>query len=101
MPLSEDKKYNFIEIIKSQLSQFSEISKIVLFGSFVKSSEPNDIDIAIVQNSNDNYLKLSLKYRKVLRDLSKQIPLDIVPIKQGANGIFFFLLNKGLVIYER
>ena len=101
MPLSEDKKYNFIEIIKSQLSQFSEISKIVLFGSFVKSSEPNDIDIAIVQNSNDNYLKLSLKYRKVLRDLSKQIPLDIVPIKQGANGIFLNEINKGLVIYER
>ena len=95
MPLSEDKKYNFIEIIKSQLSQFSEISKIVLFGSFVKSSEPNDIDTAIVQNSNDNYLKLSLKYRKVLRDLSKQIPLDIVPIKQGANGIFLNEINKG------
>ena len=101
MPLSEDKKSNFIEIIKSQLSQFSEISKIVLFGSFIKSSEPNDIDIAIVQNSNDNYLKLSLKYRKVLRDLSKQIPLDIVPIKQGANGIFLNEINKGLVIYER
>lgn len=101
MPLSEDKKSNFIEIIKSQLSQFSEISKIVLFGSFIKSSEPNDIDIAIVQNSNDNYLKLSLKYRKVLRDLSKQIPLDIVPIKQGAKGIFLNEIDKGLVIYER
>ncbi|MDZ7817263.1 MAG: nucleotidyltransferase domain-containing protein [Aliarcobacter sp.] len=101
MPLSEDRKSNFIEIIKSQLSQFSEISKIVLFGSFIKSSEPNDIDIAIVQNSNDNYLKLSLKYRKVLRDLSKQIPLDIVPIKQGAKGIFLNEIDKGLVIYER
>ena len=101
MPLSEDKKSNFIEIIKSQLSQFSEISKIVLFGSFIKSSEPNDIDIAIVQNSNDNYLKLSLKYRKVLRDLSKQIPLDIIPIKQGANGIFLNEIDNGLVIYER
>jgi len=61
---------------------------VILFGSFIKSSNPNDIDIAIVQNSNDNFLTLSLKYRKVLRELSKIIPLDIVPIKANANGVF-------------
>jgi len=73
-----------INTIKEKLSQFSEVNKVTLFGSFVKSNNPNDIDIAVVQNSNDNFLTLFLKYRKVLRDLSKMIPLDIVPIKANS-----------------
>ena len=101
MNLSHSNKLNFISIIKDKLSQFSEINKVILFGSFVKSSNPNDIDIAIIQNSNDNFLTLSLKYRKVLRELSKLIPLDIVPIKANTNGVFLEEINKGQVVYER
>ncbi len=41
------------ELIKS-LSPEKEIAKIILFGSFIHSDEPNDIDIAIFQTSNDN-----------------------------------------------
>jgi len=101
MSLTDNKKLNFINIIKDKLSQFSEVNKVILFGSFIKSNNPNDIDIAIVQNSNDNFLTLSLKYRKVLRDLAKIIPLDIVPIKQNSNGVFLSEINKGQVVYER
>ena len=101
MSLTDNKKLSFINIIKEKLSQFSEVNKVILFGSFVKSDSPNDIDIAIVQNSNDSFLTLSLKYRKVLRDLSKIIPLDIVPIKQNADGVFLEEINKGQVVYER
>jgi predicted nucleotidyltransferase len=101
MNLTDKNKLNFTNIIKDKLSQFSEVNKVVLFGSFVKSNNPNDIDIAIIQNSNDNFLTLSLKYRKVLRDLSKLIPLDIVPIKQNSTGSFFDEINKGKVLYER
>lgn len=101
MSLTDTNKLNFTNTIKEKLSQFSEINKVILFGSFTKSNNPNDIDIAIVQNSNDNYLTLSLKYRKVLRDLSKMIPLDIVPIKANANGVFLDEINKGQVVYER
>ena len=90
-----------MNIIKDKLSQFQEVNKVILFGSFVNSNNPNDIDIAIVQNSNDNFLTLSLKYRKVLRDLSKMIPLDIVPIKQNSKGVFLEEINKGQVVYER
>jgi len=99
--LTDNKKVNFINIIKDKLSQFQEVNKVILFGSFVKSNNPNDIDIAIVQNSNDNFLTLSLKYRKVLRELSKIIPLDIVPIKQNSKGVFLEEINKGQVVYER
>lgn len=101
MSLTDNKKVNFINIIKDKLSQFQEVNKVILFGSFVKSNNPNDIDIAIVQNSNDNFLTLSLKYRKVLRELSKIIPLDIVPIKQNSKGVFLEEINKGQVVYER
>jgi len=101
MNLTDKNKLNFTNIIKDKLSQFSEVNKVVLFGSFVKSNNPNDIDIAIIQNSNDNFLTLSLKYRKVLRDLSKLIPLDIVPIKQNSTGSFFDEIHKGKVVYER
>ena len=101
MNLTDKNKLNFTNIIKDKLSPFSEVNKIVLFGSFVKSNNPNDIDIAIIQNSNDNFLTLSLKYRKVLRDLSKLIPLDIVPIKQNSTGSFFDEINKGQIVYER
>ena len=101
MNLSHSSKLNFVNIIKDRLSQFSEVNKVILFGSFVESNNPNDIDIAIVQNSNDNFLTLSLKYRKVLRELSKMIPLDIVPIKANTNGVFLDEVNKGQIVYER
>jgi len=99
--LTDTNKLNFINTIKDKLSQFKEVNKVILFGSFVKSDNPNDIDIAIVQNSNDNFLTLSLKYRKVLRELSKTIPLDIVPIKANTEGVFLEEINKGQIVYER
>ena len=101
MSLTDNNKVNFINIIKDKLSQFQEVNKIILFGSFVNSNHPNDIDIAIVQNSDENYLTLSLKYRKVLRELSKLIPLDIIPIKQNSKGVFLEEINKGQVVYEK
>ena len=101
MSLTDTNKLNFISIIQKKLSQFNEVNKVILFGSFIKSNNPNDIDIAIIQNSNDNFLTLSLKYRKVLRELSKMIPLDIVPIKENSNSVFLEEINKGQIVYER
>ncbi len=101
MKLTNKSKADIVNTIKDALTGFSEVNKIILFGSFPKSNNPNDIDIAVIQNSNNNFLVLSLKYRKVLRELSKIIPLDIVPIKQNINGTFLQEINKGEVIYER
>jgi len=99
--MDEKIKDKYIDIIKKQLSQFIEIHKIIIFGSFINSKNPNDIDIAIIQNSDNNFLTLSLKYRKVLRELSKQIPLDIVPLKENAQGVFMDEIKNGKTIYER
>ena len=99
--LSDESKNLFAKIIKDELSNFSEINKIVLFGSFVHSGRPSDIDIAIFQNSDMDYLKLAMKYRKALRDLSKEIPLDVIPLRDGIGGIFLHEIDKGKVIYEK
>ncbi len=84
------------------LNKDKEIVKIVLFGSFVNSDNPKDMDIAVFQDSNEGYLPLSMKYRKRTRVISKKIPLDIFPVKSQVNtDPFLSEIAKGVVIYER
>jgi predicted nucleotidyltransferase len=89
------------EKLKEALSKEKEVSKIIVFGSFLESKYPNDIDVAVFQKSQDKYLNLSLKYRKLTRDIAKIIPLDIIPVKENSNGSFLNEINYGEVIYER
>ncbi|MBI2416400.1 MAG: nucleotidyltransferase domain-containing protein [Ignavibacteriales bacterium] len=94
------------EEIKSQIietfQQDKEIEKVVLWGSFLSSDEPNDIDLAIFQNSNKNYLSLALKYRKLLRVIAVQIPITLIPIvSSGSNDYLMNEINDGLVLSER
>lgn len=91
-------KNKIVELLKNQI----EIEKIVIFGSFNSAKSPNDIDIAIVQNSSENYLSLALKYRKLLRNISKEIPIDIFPIlKKNENVFFESIFVSGEVIYAK
>ena len=99
--MNKDIKKSYLNIIKKELSKFMEIHKIIIFGSFIDSDNPNDIDIAVIQNSDSNFLMLSLKYRKVLRDLSRKIPLDIIPLKENSKGVFMEEITKRLMIYEK
>lgn len=101
MPISQKQKKAIKNQIKDRLSKEDEIEKIILFGSFVTSEEPNDIDIAIFQNSDEKYLTLAMKYRKLTRDIAKIIPIDIIPVKSGAEGAFMDEINTGEIIYER
>ena len=88
--------------IASSLKDQKEIERIIVFGSFNKSDFPNDIDIAVVQNSSDNYLTLALKYRKLVRNISKEIAVDIFPIlNKSKNSFFINEVALGEVIYER
>lgn len=99
--MTEKEKYDIILKIKDRFSKEKEVSKVIIFGSFLKKENPNDIDIAVFQDSKEVYLKLSLKYRKLIRDIAKQIPLDIIPIKQNTTGGFLNEINHGEIIYER
>ncbi len=91
-------KNKIVDSLKGQ----AEIESIIIFGSFNKSDSPNDIDIAVVQNSSDNYLTLALKYRKLIRNISKEIAIDIFPIvKKNKNSFFKTEVASGEVIYAR
>lgn len=97
-----DSKTELKRKIITCLQSEQEIQKIVLFGSFLTAPAPNDIDFAIFQDSDEGYLSLALKYRKMMRDIAKEIPLDIFPLKAGEiNSAFLTEVEQGEVVYEK
>ncbi|MEJ2628748.1 MAG: nucleotidyltransferase domain-containing protein [bacterium] len=101
MTISNRRKRMIKKQIRDKLSKEQEVQKIILFGSFIKSNNPDDIDIAVFQNSEEKYLPLSLKYRKLVRDITKILPIDILPLKVNANGFFINEIESGEIIYEK
>jgi predicted nucleotidyltransferase len=86
----------------SSLSTEGEVCRIVIFGSFVNSDDPHDLDVAVFQDSDQKYLPLAMKYRRKTRDIAHKIPLDIFPLKAGVHGeAFMDEIDRGEVIYER
>ena len=80
----------------------SEITKIVVFGSFLTVSDPDDLDVAIFQNSNQSYLPLAMKYRRKTRQTANRITLDILPLKAGVqDSVMLTAIDQGEVVYER
>ena len=94
-------KHEVFEQIARAIGAAPEVSKIVVFGSFLNSETPNDIDIAVFQESKESYLPLALKYRRLAKTTAVHLPMDIIPLKPGAAGQFVDEINKGRVIYER
>lgn len=89
------------KIINSLKSE-KEIRKIVLFGSFLSSDSPHDVDIVIFQDSDESYLNLAMKYRKKTRHIAKEIPLDIIPLKaENSPTAFLREIESGEILYER
>lgn len=85
-----------------RLSQEQEVRKVVVFGSFLTSTAPNDLDVAVFQDSDESYLPLALKYRRLLRPIADQIPVDVIPVRPDASASEFLAeIDKGRVIYER
>jgi predicted nucleotidyltransferase len=101
MYLTNKEKINIQNEIIKKISPFKEVEKIIIFGSFVKSNNPNDIDVAVFQNTQENYMTLSLRYRKSLRDIAKQIPMDLLPVRPNPSGYFLNEIIGGDIIYER
>jgi len=102
MPLSSQDKENLKKELAAALRDEPEVIKLVIFGSFLNASNPHDLDVAVFQDSDQNYLPLAMKYRKKTRMISRRIPLDIFPLKPGAAGNFMLdEIARGEVIYER
>jgi predicted nucleotidyltransferase len=100
--LTQPQKDSLKRQLVSCLEGEKEVRKIVIFGSFVKSSDPHDLDVAVFQDSNEKYLPLAMKYRKKTRAIARIIPLDIIPLKADDNGeTFMHEIALGEIIYER
>jgi len=94
------------QLLKQQLvgllKREKEVCRIVVFGSFVNSSDPHDLDVAVFQDSDEKYLPLAMKYRSKTRDIARMIPMDILPLRAGMEGdTFLDEIDRGEVIYER
>jgi len=87
--------------IAARLSCFPEVRRVVIFGSFVDSDDPHDVDIAVFQDSDEDYYPLALKYRRILRSVAQMIPLDVLPVRPNPEGPFMREIEKGEVVYER
>ena len=75
--------------LRDSLMSEKEIRKIIVFGSFLVSEEPNDVDVAIFQDSNETYVDLAMRYRRLTRNISRIIPVEIIPIRHEAPNNFF------------
>lgn len=102
MNLQSDKKEMLKQEIADLLSGFPEVQQVVIFGSFVNSDNPHDLDIAVFQDSDESYYPLAMKYRKTLRTVANKIPIDVIPIRRSpGHEPFIKEINKGEVLYER
>jgi len=100
--LSAEQKQMLTDQLIASLAGEHEVCRIVVFGSFLHSDDPHDLDVAVFQDSDQKYLPLALKYRKKTRGIARAIPLDIIPLKAGAkDGLFLDEIEQGKVIYER
>jgi len=84
------------------LKKEREVCRIVIFGSFVNSDNPHDMNVAVFQDSDEKYLPLAMRYRKKTREIARLIPMDILPLKAGVEGeTFLDEIERGEVVYER
>lgn len=100
--ITEREKEELKHEVASCLRDEKEIRKIIIFGSFLHSNEPHDLDVAVFQDSPDSYLPLAMKYRKKTRLIARKIPLDIFPIRTGTeDDPFLSEVAQGEIIYEK
>lgn len=100
--LNELEKRSLKQALVECLRTEQEVRRIVVFGSFLYSDDPQDMDVAVFQDGAEDYLPLALKYRRMTRAIARRIPLDILPLKMSAGSDpFLHEIERGEVIYER
>ncbi len=102
MTLTQIEKDEIKRTLADVLSREKEVKRVVVFGSFVTTPNPHDLDIAVFQDSDENYLTLAMRYRKDVRPVARRIPVDLIPLKDGVSGDPFLTeIKKGETVYER
>ncbi|HSC70081.1 MAG TPA: nucleotidyltransferase domain-containing protein [Candidatus Methylomirabilis sp.] len=102
MRLTPEERTELKQQVVACLRNEPEVRRIVLFGSFVGSASPGDVDVAVFQESDEGYLPLALKYRRLLRPVTRRIPVDVFPLRvHEATGAFLHEVEQGEVVYVR
>lgn len=102
MTLTPEERNALKQQVVACLRNEPEVRRIVLFGSFVGSLSPEDVDVAVFQESEEGYLPLALKYRRLLRPVSRRIPVDVFPLRaHDSTGAFLHEIDRGEVVYVR
>ena len=97
-----EQKHVLTRRLADSLGEESEVRRVVVFGSFLLSDDPHDLDVAVFQDSDEDYLPLAPTYRKKTRAIARIIPLDIIPLKADVEDrLFMDEIEQGEVIYER
>lgn len=96
----EDKSQLLSEVSRC-LRPADEVRKVVVFGSFLRSDSPNDMDVAVFVDGGLSYLDIAVKLRRLAEPVARRIPLDIVPIRPDAKGAILDEIAQGTVVYER
>ena len=101
MTISTKRKELIKDRLRDKLSSEEEIEKILLFGSFIKSKNPRNVDVAIFQNSDQQYLPLALKYREMVKEIAEILPVGVLPMRSSARDTFLDEFEGGEIIYEK
>lgn len=102
MKLTHHDKEKFKTELVACLQSEPEIKKIIIFGSFLYSDAPEDMDVALVLSSDEHYYTLVPRLRSKIRSLLNRIPVDIVPVLDGIkSSVFLEEIQAGEVVYER
>ena len=102
MTLSKSEKEALKQEVAARLATEPEVCKVIIFGSFLESDTPHDLDVAVFQESDESYLPLALKYRRILSSVADRIPLDVIPVRpHPVPGHFLRAIERGEVVYER
>jgi len=100
--VTPEQKQELKRALVASLKAEKGIQKVVVFGSFLTSNDPIDMDVAVFQDSAEGYVKLAMRYRKLTRAISKKIPVDIFPVRPDAEtNSMLTEIGYGEVVYER
>ncbi len=96
--MNRDKKEEIVGRIKEYLDKRKEVLFAYIFGSFVKSDEFSDIDIALYVDGD-----FSLKYEFEIEDDLEailKIPVDVRVINNAPVSFSYGVLKDGLLIKD-
>lgn len=89
-----------VEALMNELSRFSEVRQVILFGSRARGDERprSDIDLAVVGVQSD---QAWTQIRQVAEEARTLLSIDLLRFEQADAAIKDSILREGKILYER